>query len=86
MSKADGKKAIFARIDGGVAEALSKTAARLGTTSTRYVEQAIVRCVAQDADRVALANEQHGAEVERLSKAANELVQLAAGHRAQKAT
>lgn len=84
MSKEDGKKAIFARIDGGVAEALSKTAARLGTTSTRYVEQAIVRCVAQDADKVALANQQHDAEVERLAAEANKLIALSAGYDARK--
>ncbi len=77
------KRAIFARVDSDVADALSRTAARLGTTGSKYVEQAIVRCVAQDADKVSLANEQHASEVERLAAEANKLIALSAGYDAR---
>ncbi len=76
----DGRKTIMARTSSEVADALNATARRLGKSANKYLEECVVRCVAADASKVALANDVHDELVESLAAKANELISLAAGY------
>lgn len=51
-----------------IASAMTKTAAAFGMSGNRYIEEAVVRAIAADAGKVALANTANSDEVARLSR------------------
>ena len=69
-------KQILTRVQPEIAAALTTTAARLGISANSYVQEAIVRCIAADADRVDSADKKAREEIQRLAASCNELIQL----------
>lgn len=68
-----------------VASAMTKASRALGLSGVAYIEQAIVRAIAADSEKVALANQEASEEIARLSESANDLIALANRHDAARA-
>lgn len=67
---------LYSRSSAEVVSALASTARRLGVSQSRYIEQAVVRAIAADADKVAASNVEAADEIARLSESANALIAL----------
>ena len=67
------RKVLLSRVKPEIADAVARTAARLGVTVNDYVGDAVVRAMKDDADKFSLSNARHEHEVARLLTLANEV-------------
>lgn len=72
---------LYSRSSEEVVSALASTARRLGVSQSKYIERAVVRAIAADADKVAASNVEAADEIARLSASANELIALSRRNR-----
>ena len=67
---------LFSRTSKELHDACTRTARRLGLSAGTYIERCVLRGIAEDADKVALADQEHSEEIARLSREANSLIAL----------